>query len=219
MIVNEKALVKAMEKAAGEGGYRVRFNEDEGTIVICTKDWLVNMNTSAVPRKVLGVFAEHFGYVPRSGCFTVFKEKKAMEATVQAYQNEVFSADVVHLCYGTRARAAFLPVTAWGWTFAQNECGELYASRPDNHDLALSYSMETVDGKALSWYDDDSAVFVEAVTSTAFDEPKHGIVTALSGIDWHLDMSQAQTAADGDENEQMEIGDDEEPDDGGERDE
>ena len=74
MIVNEKALVRAMQDTVKRGGYRIRFNENwnaADTCVICTDKWLVQMDRKDVPRKVLGLLTEHFGYLPDCGCWSV----------------------------------------------------------------------------------------------------------------------------------------------------
>ena len=68
MIINEKGLVKAMKDAYKSGsGYKVvgYGAEDDVWISIMTGAWLVQIHMDNIPRKALGLIAEHAGRLPR----------------------------------------------------------------------------------------------------------------------------------------------------------
>lgn len=68
MIVDEKGLIKAMKEAYTHGsGYSVAAEVDRGAIeniIIGTGWWTVVIEKKSLPRKVLGLIAEHVGDIP-----------------------------------------------------------------------------------------------------------------------------------------------------------
>jgi len=217
MIVNEKALVKAMEKAAASGGYRVRFDPEHAEIAVYADEWFVKVDMEKAPRKIIGMLAEHFGYLPDEGCFEVQKTKDDPTAVIQGFAEGVFLGTQHDFCQGLRRKAGWLPATAWGLALAMDLNRKLYTVRPALVELEVGDNILALpEMSALCWGDDDSFLAVTASTASDFDGCKADILAALERIEWSVDSSgDGRAAADNDG--QMEIGDDDE--DGGERDE
>lgn len=62
MVVNEKGLIRAMKEAYKSAGYKVAVDDSGGK--------------SSLPRKVLGMIAEHVGEIPDSGTAYHVKAKE-----------------------------------------------------------------------------------------------------------------------------------------------
>lgn len=65
MIINEKALIRAMKEAKKAGGYHCHV-EDKKT-VLHSGGWYVRCLTAMLPRKVLALLVEHMGELPQNG--------------------------------------------------------------------------------------------------------------------------------------------------------
>ena len=63
MIVNEKALVSAMKDSYKGGGYSVAFGS--GQVFVSGNSWSVWCAEDELPRKVLGMIAEHLGKIDK----------------------------------------------------------------------------------------------------------------------------------------------------------
>lgn len=85
MVVNEKGLLSAMKDAYKTVGYQVAVDESGGieNAIIHNPMWTVVIMKSELPRKVLGMIAEHIGVIPRVG--TAFQVKK------KETQTEIFN--------------------------------------------------------------------------------------------------------------------------------
>ena len=66
MIIKEKGLFRAMKEAYRGGGYKVLVCpvDDERWIFIYNGFWVAAMEMRNVPRKILGLIAEHIGTIP-----------------------------------------------------------------------------------------------------------------------------------------------------------
>lgn len=62
MLINEKALARQLKEAWRSGGYKVA--DIDGLMFIATIDWAIIIRTEDIPRKVIGLLAEHLGYLP-----------------------------------------------------------------------------------------------------------------------------------------------------------
>ena len=69
MVVSESGLMAAMKKAWKKEGYKVAGIDRAGfeEIMIGTGEWVVVITKKNVPRKVLGLIAEHLGQIPVAG--------------------------------------------------------------------------------------------------------------------------------------------------------
>lgn len=76
MIVEEKALLKAMKESYKTVGYKVAMDEAGGieTVIIDGALWTVVIKRSELPRKVLGLIAEHIGEIPDT--YTAYQVRK-----------------------------------------------------------------------------------------------------------------------------------------------
>lgn len=173
----------AMSKAAKKGGYRLRFNEAEGTVVVMTGDWLVDIERDKLPRKALALIVEHFGYLPDSGCFEVTKCRDEFEA--QGYMNSSFNSDVLAFAGGTQEPVMNTYCMIWGKEIWAGEGGKLHGVRPELFSLCgRPAAGQLTSGGRLAFLDEDSAIFLDACGSEALPEGKLMIWETLESIDW-----------------------------------
>ena len=79
MVINEQGLLRAMKEAYKADGYEIECMAIGNMIEIHleTSRWYVNCEIKNLPRKVLGLIAEHLGELPSPGqCFQVKKKEK-----------------------------------------------------------------------------------------------------------------------------------------------
>ncbi len=69
MVVNEKGLLRAMKSAYKSAGYTVAAEDSAAVenIIIATPKWAVIVTKENIPRKILGLIAEHLGDIPAPG--------------------------------------------------------------------------------------------------------------------------------------------------------
>lgn len=82
MIIKEKGLLRLMKEAYKGSGYTVALDEGETEDYLCISywGWKVGIAIDAVPRKVLGLLAEHIGKIPTLGeAFKVQKDEVQRE--------------------------------------------------------------------------------------------------------------------------------------------
>lgn len=84
MVVNEKGLLRAMKDAYKRTGYTVAAENKAAieNIIIATHKWAVTVEKKNLPRKVLGLIAEHLGDIPAAG--------EAYEVKAKAPQIEIY---------------------------------------------------------------------------------------------------------------------------------
>lgn len=86
MVVNETALLRAIREDYKGQGYTVARrpsddDEEEGTLVLESSDWLVEIEWKNVPPKIIGLIAQHLKGLPDLGeAFTV--QKKETKTTI-----------------------------------------------------------------------------------------------------------------------------------------
>lgn len=86
MVINENALLRVIREDYKGQGYTVARRpgvdeDDEGTLVLDSSDWLVEIDWKNVPPKVIGLIAQHLKGLPRIGeAFTV--QKKETNTTI-----------------------------------------------------------------------------------------------------------------------------------------
>lgn len=83
-MILEKGLVQLMKKAYKLGGYTVAefANGEHRRYIVATKEWLVACDAPMMPRKALGLLAEHLGMMPRDEAFRVRKDTEAQTILV-----------------------------------------------------------------------------------------------------------------------------------------
>lgn len=69
MVVNETGLMRAMKEAYKSAGYCVAAENtgDMENIILCTNTWAAIIEKKNMPRKALGLIAEHVGEIPQPG--------------------------------------------------------------------------------------------------------------------------------------------------------
>ena len=69
MVVSEKGLLRAMKEAYNGSGYKIACQVSGGRkeLMIGYPGWAVVITMKNVPRKVLGLIAEHLGQIPEEG--------------------------------------------------------------------------------------------------------------------------------------------------------
>lgn len=88
MTINEKGLLKCMRDSYKHGGYHVAatvYDAEEWLMITSYGySWMVMIQWDNVPRKVLGLIAEHIGKLPLPG--EAFSAKKDEEAQDEIYE-------------------------------------------------------------------------------------------------------------------------------------
>lgn len=88
MVVEEKGLLAAMKDAYKTDGYKVAVENsaDIENVIISTASWTVVILKKELPRKVLGLIAEHIGEIPNPGTANQVKKKET--------QTEIFDLTI-----------------------------------------------------------------------------------------------------------------------------
>lgn len=88
MVINEKGLIRAMKEAYKGAGYKVAADDSGGIeeIMIGYPGWVVVIEKKNIPRKVLGLIAEHVGAIPEPG--------QAYQVSKKQTQTEIFEASM-----------------------------------------------------------------------------------------------------------------------------
>lgn len=85
MVIDEKGLMAAMKDAYKAEGYKVAVEDSAGieNVILHTSMWTVVVMKKELPRKVLGLIAEHIGDIPKPGTAYQVKKKET--------QTEIFN--------------------------------------------------------------------------------------------------------------------------------
>lgn len=89
MVIDEKGLMRAMKDAYKGAGYKVAVDDsaDIENVIISYPTWTVVIQKAELPRKVLGLIAEHVGEIPKPGtAFQVSKKQTQTEIFSMAMQ-------------------------------------------------------------------------------------------------------------------------------------
>ena len=206
MLISENGLRRVMSDAAAHGGYKLRFNGNESTLTVLTLEWLINVETNKIPRKVLALIVEHFGYIPAHGCFSVKKTKDGFD--IQSYMNETFNADVAIIAMGTPEPTLYTGITVWNKALYISESGRLRGAAPELHCLTeCGAKPQIIPDRSLCFMDEDSAVFITVCDSDCLQDAKQAIWESLERIDWWKvkEAEPEPSAEPDDEGEQMEL--------------
>ena len=87
MVIAEKGLLAAMKVARNSTGYKV--GRDDTRLFIYTIGWMVRFQIKKVPRKVLGMLAEHLGELPARNTAYEVKKRDVQECMFQVSSSEV----------------------------------------------------------------------------------------------------------------------------------
>lgn len=156
MIVNEKALVSAMKDSYKGGGYSVAFGG--GTVRLAGHCWSVRCDEDELPRKVLGLIAEHLGKIPKDG--TAFRISKALGIQQQLFEEMVNGEEAIEVaaCQGRRCTVTGLTVN--GQDLWQAEDGGVMLADPDKEEMWVPASLCMASDKWMGIRDENSAVYI-----------------------------------------------------------
>lgn len=94
MIINDKALVKLMNFAKKNGGYRFAMTEgDPAWIYITAPGWYVGIQMDKVSGKVLGTLTEHLKRSPKPGDACLILKKTVQDEYYDVITEPIFSMD------------------------------------------------------------------------------------------------------------------------------
>lgn len=162
MIVDEKGLIRAMKEAYKSDGYTVAAEDRAGieNITITNYEWTVIIQRDELPRKILGMIAEHIGEIPSPGQAYLVKKKETQAAIFEDIADSVPKAAGRAIC-GARKTAIQLT----GSSLWQAATGNTIVSvNPEDEDLINfgGCSIVRLVGKGLLMVDDNtSRVFIQ----------------------------------------------------------
>ena len=178
MVVSEKGLLKAMKDAYKLSGYVVAARDDSGIkeIVIQEPDrWKVLIEEYNMPRKVLGLIAEHLGKIPEPG--EVFQVKKGEAQTVLdgVIDTDSSKSELQKEIYKTE-------LTWQGCRLWQTEDKEIVSIDPELESIMSSYGREVfIDGNGII----SVTGYASSVFITAYQNKKDtNRMQYLSGYNW-----------------------------------
>ena len=122
MVINEQGLVSAMKDAYKNGGYCVAQDEENQQVIIRRPGiWKVSVRNTDIPRKAIGLIAEHLGKLPEPG--EAYQVRKKESQTV-IYGVAVGESEITHY-------------EKIGNTGLVTEDGELWQRESDNAIFAI----------------------------------------------------------------------------------
>lgn len=181
MVVSEKGLMQAMKDAYKEDGYKVAVEDkaDIENVIISAPLWTVVIQKSELPRKVLGLIAEHLGEIPSPG--TAYQVQKKQT------QTEIFSmvaGAVMDFHSGEKekriVRRTNLTVGGYPiWQAADRKCVEV---SPDREDIMNGSKVWLMGDDLLMLDDDVSRVYVRCYRPK--EEKELERLSHLAKIQW-----------------------------------
>lgn len=131
MVINEKALVKAMKAAYKGDGYVVGCQGN--SLFLETRMWKVVADLKIFPRKALGLIAEHMGQIPTDGMVYQLRRGEAQTKIPEK------GADFRGISEDEKLEAIYKTRLTYGngniWQMEQG--GKLLWVMPENEELML----------------------------------------------------------------------------------
>lgn len=161
MVINEKGLTRAMKDAFKNMGYKVAADDSGGIeeLMIAAPGWVVVIEKKNVPRKVLGLIAEHVGEIPEPG--------QAFQVSKKETRTEIFSV-TLQLLEGMKhgdkeaRQAKPTPLVMNGYTLWQRQKDmKVVRVAPEKEDIILSR------GRTV-WMFDTDQLMVDGRVSRAY---------------------------------------------------
>lgn len=182
MVVNEKALIKAMKAEYSGDGYKVakRGHGGEAVLEIQAAMWSVEITWPNIPSKVLALIVEHLKTLPAAG--EAFQARKGETAAI-IYEMMEEMPDVDDDTKPTLAHRTLLTYQGMEvWQLDVNSTCVFIEANADA--MLLDY------GRAVRWA--DGGLFLEGKATKAFvlpenfteTEPERGVAKFLSGNWW-----------------------------------
>lgn len=181
MVVSEKGLMQAMKDAYKEDGYKVAVEDkaDIENVIISAPLWTVVIQKSELPRKVLGLIAEHLGEIPFPG--TAYQVQKKQT------QTEIFSmvaGAVMDFHSGEKERRIIrrTNLTLGGypiWQATDKGCVEV---NPDLEEIMANGTVRLIGDDLLMIDDDVSRAYIRCYRPK--DEKELERLQHLAKIQW-----------------------------------
>lgn len=181
MVIDEKGLLRAMKEAYKTTGYKVAADNSTGVdmLVIGTPLWVAEIEQDNVPRKVLGLIAEHIGTLPMPG--------QAWQVHKKETQTEIHNVSVGLLEDLKKATASGkIKRTSLNWNGYQLwQCPktlEVFMVPPGNEDILDNYKREV-------WLV-GGMLYISGVASKLYISPskvsqsESAALTHLAGMQW-----------------------------------
>ena len=163
MVVDEKGLIRAMKEAYKADGYKVAVEDkaDIENVIIAAPLWTVVIQKSELPRKVLGLIAEHLGEIPFPG--TAYQVQKKQT------QTEIFSmvaGAVMDFHSGEKEKRIVrrTNLTVGGYPIWQAADKRVVEVNPDREDIMSSSTVRLIGDDLLMIDDDVSRAYIRCYT-------------------------------------------------------
>ena len=173
MIVNEKSLVAAMKDSYKGTGYSVAIGE--GVVHLADHSWSVRCTEDDLPRKALGLIAEHLGKIPKEG--TAFRISKAMGIQQQIFEEMVGGEEIIERGCACGDRCVVTGLTINGLDLWQGENGGIVLASPEREEMWVPASLCMASDKWMGIRDESSAVYI------MLEEVPHTIKTKLAYLE------------------------------------
>lgn len=166
MVVSEKNLLSVMKSAYKAYGYKVAVSDRGGQedVLISAESWTVVIRKGKLPRKVLGLIAEHVGEIPVVG--------EAYQVKVKETQTEIFDVawnQLMEFHSGERERRIIRRTNlVWGgypiWQATTDR--KIVKLDPEYERIMLwdSQLVRLIGTDLLMIDDDDSRAYIRCVT-------------------------------------------------------
>lgn len=185
MVIDENGLV-ALLKKRHKYGYDVVMSA--GSIVLKTEDWMVETKFGLLPRKVLGLLAEHMGLLPAAGeALHVVRDEENQGIVPAVALGEI--AEWKRTDHGTEAWAA--PLTFKGQQIYQARDLRMVGvsmgllRMVDEFERAKAFAL---DGNRIMWSSEGQTVIVSAYHPYKGKEADWW--TRLEDVDWRADADE-----------------------------
>lgn len=188
MLINETGLVRAIKRAYKSVGYTV--SNQGGKVSVHTETWYIQTRRDILPRKVLGIIAEHMGMIPDETA-PIFVSKDTEPQVVIA---EIAAEELTHWRSGKRGESAgMVPVIMQGLQILQTDSRAcwgvpLFSLGMIQRGEAENTRATVVDDDRLLWESDTEAIVIHSYRKarSGWSRAWERIVwEALEGVDLH----------------------------------
>lgn len=186
-MIDEKAFLKQIRAAYKKGGYTIL--ESEGTTLISTKAYTVQIFTDKLPRAVLGLIVEHTGGFVVNAAMQLSAGADPQVMLLDAAK-QIVMRFAPHEIGG---EAKVIPLSWGGYQLYQIDDDDLSVCGVDMETLNIvdvKYSglcYANIEDGAAQWYGDDIVIYIPIVTrkqNTQYEELEHHL--------WSFDVAEEE---------------------------
>lgn len=182
MIINEKSLIANVKKAYKDSGYRVVCKDRGGEewISIIGNTFIANMTVASLPRKVLGLIAEHAGRLPEKDTCLKLSKDDVQTAMID-------SVPTIQELFDDNSHKETVPTNLTWKGHEVWQCPEIKRCFLLNPELR---NMITLNGKCVQKTDGRSVVVYDSVSeiyilNTSEDEDDAHVLRHLEKWSWN----------------------------------